>query len=781
MAETKSYTYERKFLKGNLLKGVKTEISKWDIVTICIGFFLAMASPLPGLAPFGISYLAQERKLKLKTLLLFCVVSAGSFVSCGRLGGAKYTMAGIIYLSSLFVLKRGVKINDATAGMVAGGSILVSGAAALLVEGITLLDTVLLLCEAAVAVSAALMMEKSIKVLSVGDFSPKALDGDTKLSLGAVILVSLLGFQEIYLGSSLSVMMIAAAVILLTVATGCGAGYSTGTGVMLGVLCGVGSDFFMPILGAFSLCGFLSGVFSKFGKGGVIAGVILANGIMAVYTGSAMESVLSLYEVLVASVIFGFVPIRWIETVKNLLCIDDENRENIIKIKTGIKSKLTLVAEAASNMARTINNFSVKENDSLEDVSTIFDRAADKVCTKCRKATICWGRDFNNTYDEMFKLLDILKSKGVVKSEDITERLAANCSNTTKLIDELNHQYDLYRVHQVWHSKISESRKLMSKQLDGMSEIIEKLSCDIDKETGDRAVSAYEIRTRLEMSGIKVKDIHLTDDPYNRPKVELIVKAHNAQGKERRTIEKIVKSISGCSRMSKEEVMENKKLMRLIFSAEERFAVETDHASRGVDCKNGDNFRMIHLKGGKFVIALSDGMGTGERAAKESQAMLELIDSFLEAGFDCRVAVRMINSIMTMKSEEEAFVTLDLCIIDLYTGEARFIKTGAEPSFILNKGGRVRTVRSASLPVGLIADAEAEVVTTKIQDGDKIVMMTDGVSMSETENSWVGGFLKDKSDSSDKISQEILNHAIEQNKGVMKDDMTVLTVRLKAV
>lgn len=780
MAETRSYTYMKGVWKGQLVKWVKREFSKREVGVICMGFFLAMASPLPGIAPFGISYLAQERRLRFKSFLLFLAVCLGGFTACGRLGGAKYAAAGILYLSSLFVLKRGIKINDVTAGLVAGGAVLISGIAALIVEGANLLGVVLLLCETAATVSATLMMEKSIQALSNRSFSICDMDGDTKLSLAAVLLIALLGFQNIYIGSSLSVMMVAATVILLSVSAVCGARYSTGVGVVLGIVCGIGSDFFMPILGAFSFCGFLSGVFSKFGKGGVIAGVVLANGIMAVYTGTAMESVLSLYEVLIAAVIFGFMPNGWLDALRSIFYIGEDDRESIMRIKSGLKARLNQVASAVDNMAKTINGYSVGEYEGIEDISTLFDRAADKVCAKCRKSTVCWGKGFDSMYDELFKLSEVLKTKGVIKPEDITERLGANCLNIQKLADELNHQFDIYRVHQVWNGKISESRKLMAGQLGGMSDIIESLSRDIDKETGSGMVSAYEIRNRLEMWGIRVKDVSITNDIYCRQRVELVVKSHNTQGKERRTIERIVKSISGCSKMTREEVLENKKLVRLIFSTEERFAVETEHASRGVHNKNGDNFRMIHLKDGKFVIALSDGMGTGEDAAKESQAMLELLDSFLEAGFDSRLAVKMINSIMAMKSGE-GFVTLDLCIIDLYTGEVRFVKTGAEPSFILNKGGRVRTVKASSLPVGLVADAKAEVSNTKMQDGDKIIMMTDGVSMSHSGESWVDGFLKEKSESDGEISEEILNHAIEQSQGIMKDDMTVLTVKLKAV
>ncbi len=781
MTEMDGYTYEKGVRQQEILQRIKAGVSKKELVMICVGFFLAMAMPLPGLAPFGIAYLAQEKKFRLKSVFLLAVISLGAFAACGRLGGGKYMSAGLIYLSGLFVLKKGVMINDTTAGIIAAASVLASGIAALIIEGISVLGVLLLLCECAVVVSGALMMEKSMNVFREKSFSPENLDGDTKLSLCAVVLVALLGFKELYLGSSLSVMMVAATVLLLIISTGCGAGYSTGAGVVLGIVCGIGSDFFMPILGAFSFCGFLAGVFSRFGKCGVIAGVVLANGIMAVYTSSAMEAVLSVYEVAAAAVLFALVPKSRTDMVGAIFSLDAGNRESIIRIKSGLKARLNSVAGAFENMAKTMDRLSVREGNNDEDVAVLFDTTADKVCARCRKSAVCWGRDFNDTYCEMFKFLEILKAKGVAKPEDIPERFDASCINTAGFLEELNHQFDIYRVRQVWHSKISESRKLVGKQLGSMSEIIEKITEDIDAETGKSAVSAYQIRSRLELLGIKVKDINIMQDKYRRCRIELTVKADDAKGKERRSIEKVIKSISGCGKMVREEVLENKRLIRFVFSEEERFAVEAEHSSKAADKENGDNFRFLHLKGGKFVIAISDGMGTGGRAARESEAVLELLDSFLEAGFDSRVAVRLINSIMIMKSEDEAFVTLDLCIIDLYTGETRFIKTGAEPSFIQSRSGRVRTVKATSLPVGLIADAEADISTTKIQDGDRIVMMTDGISMSKNGESWVDEFIREDSRNEEKLTEGILNRAIEKNNGTVKDDMTVISVKLKAV
>ncbi|MDO4744054.1 MAG: stage II sporulation protein E [Clostridia bacterium] len=789
MAETEVYTYEenvrrKKAGKVRFLQGIEIKISKQDVFSGCIGFFLAMAMPLPGMAPFGMAYLAQERKLSLKAVLSFILVSLGTMAVCDRLGSAKYISAGIIYLCVLFVLEKGIRINDVAAGVIAGVSILATGIAALIIEGVTFLGVILLLCEAAVVVSGTLMMEKSIQALKRKEFLPGELDGDTKLSMAAVILVALLSLKEIYLGTAFSVMNCVAAALLLVVAAGCGAGYSTGMGVLLGVVCGIGGDFFMPVLGAFSFCGFLAGAFSRFGKGGAIAGIILANGIMVVYTNSAVESVLSLYEILASAVIFSFIPKAWVEWVKTAVCIDENDRESIVKIKEGLRARICSVAAAFESMSKTMEKLSDKENKAEDsDVAALFDETADKVCAKCRKSAVCWGQNFNSTYDEMFHILNALREKGVVRPEDVSEHFAAKCLNIGGFLEELNHRFDIYRVRQVWRSKLTESRRLVGKQLGGMSEILENLTTEIDGKTQKSMASAWEIRSRLEISGIKPRDVNIMQDKYGRCRVEVVMKANKCQGKQRRSIEKIMKAVAGVSVMSREEVLEDKKLVRLVFSEAERYEVETEHASKAASEKNGDNFRFLHLENGKFIIAISDGMGTGRRAAKESEAILELLDSFLQAGFDSKIAVRLINSIMIMKSEDEAFVTLDLCIIDLYTGEVKFIKTGAEPSFISNSNGRVRTVRANSLPVGLIAEAEAEVSNTKVKDGDRIVMITDGIESRDSGSLWVSEFIRESGEKCEKgeLAGEILNRAVEKNGGTVKDDMTVLSVKLKAV
>lgn len=755
-------------------------INKRGLLLAAAGFFIAMATPYPSMAPFGISFLAGERKLSLRAFLILIAVSLGSFFCLGGAAAAKYVGAGVLYLTILFVLEKGVKVTDTAAAISAAACILTTGFTVLFWQDISPDSVLLLLCEAAAAAAGVFVIDRSRSIFESEVFDAQKLTGEERLSLAAVTALAIMGLKEIYIGYSFSIMNMAAAVILLTVAAGCGTMYSTGCGVVLGLVCGIGTDYFMPVLGALSFCGFVSGMFQRFGKGGVLMGLILANAVLIVYTNGAYESMLSIYEILAAAVLFMIIPSRLSSVVRSIVYLDKRNKESIVKLKNGIKGKLAAAADSFADMANTLSRLSDKtDTENSADVAVLFDAAADKVCQNCRKAPVCWGKDFNETYKTMFGLLEIMEKTGNISSGDMEDCFGARCLNKEKLQEELLKQFDVYQVRRVWKSKLAESRELVGRQLDGVSQIIGGIANEIEENISCDLTSAGEIRARLEGKGFKVRDINVVRDKNGKCTVALIMKRSFLKEGSEAAIKSVMRAVLGSCVTLHNSFLEEKGFVRLEFCEEERFRIETGCASRGASEKNGDNYSLTHLGCGKYVIAISDGMGTGLRASRESRAIIDLLGSFLKAGFNSRLAVDLINSIMVMKSENEAFVTVDMCIIDLYTGEAEFIKTGAEPSFI-RRSGFVEKVKSASLPVGVIADAEAEITKLSLYSGDMVVMMTDGIESRENGDSWIGEYIgKSAEDDANKMANNILCRAIDENGGTVKDDMTVISIRLR--
>jgi len=185
---------------------------------------------------------------------------------------------------------------------------------------------------------------------------------------------------------------------------------------------------------------------------------------------------------------------------------------------------------------------------------------------------------------------------------------------------------------------------------------------------------------------------------------------------------------------------------------------------------------------GKYLVALSDGMGSGQKAATQSKTAISLLEQFMDAGFDKDTAVNLINSILVLKSSDESFTTIDLTIVDLYDGEAEFLKIGAVPTFVKREDA-IETIRTVSLPAGIFSNINTELVHKKIDSGNFIIMMTDGIidafkKEGRYEDNLIN-FIRDiKTINPQVIADMILDEAYRLSKGIPEDDMTVLVAKV---
>ena len=92
-------------------------------------------------------------------------------------------------------------------------------------------------------------------------------------------------------------------------------------------------------------------------------------------------------------------------------------------------------------------------------------------------------------------------------------------------------------------------------------------------------------------------------------------------------------------------------------------------------------------------------------------------------------------------------------------------------------------IKSAALPTGIVKNITISGVEHKIQDGDIILMCTDGVVDSNIEyknkSLWVKYLIEDIQNSNpQKIADLVINEAIDNNYGKVKDDMSVLVYKV---
>ena len=127
-----------------------------------------------------------------------------------------------------------------------------------------------------------------------------------------------------------------------------------------------------------------------------------------------------------------------------------------------------------------------------------------------------------------------------------------------------------------------------------------------------------------------------------------------------------------------------------------------------------------------MAILLSDGMGVGWRAHTESSVAVRLLERMIKAGYDLSAAVALVNRLLLMRNKEEMFVTIDLVVVDLFTGQMEFVKIGSAPSFI-KRGREVEIIYNHALPVGVLSQVEVEADRRILKEGEVLIMATDGV------------------------------------------------------
>ena len=192
---------------------------------------------------------------------------------------------------------------------------------------------------------------------------------------------------------------------------------------------------------------------------------------------------------------------------------------------------------------------------------------------------------------------------------------------------------------------------------------------------------------------------------------------------------------------------------------------------------SGDNFTCMELDSGQTLVSVSDGMGHGKKAYRESEMVMELLEEMMKGGFSEEAAVRLINSVFTIDSDVTSPAALDMGIIDMYSGVCDFMKLGAASTFV-KRGKWVEAIKSTSLPIGSTGCADIETTSKKLYDGDFVIMMSDGIMESlvdEDKEKTIGQIIMDiREGKPEEMAKEILNQALAHTDRCKDDDMTVL-------
>ena len=773
--ELLSHKILKKDRKGGDAVGEKPDL--YRIAVRLLGIFFGHISLLGGVASFGLSFLTIERTPSLYAVLNYALGVLGSIWLLGDMSAVKYALAGGIYLLFLFARNGDKPLRLLDSAFVISVSLIVSGCLFILWDGFEISSLVMLLCECFACLSATVVFDIVKGAAEDGRFDPRQMSLEEKICFLAAGALSILSLRKINVFGGFSPANAAACLIILSVASSAGAGYATAVAAFLGGLCGVGSGDMPFILG--SLCAFAltAGVLRRHGRILSAAGAALVCAAIGSADGDMLGAPLSVIEAAAAGVLQFLIPARVYTVISDMFTPPPPPK---VHTDDRTKKRLYEAARSIKELAETLIRPQSGAPSDITDASEIFDGAADIVCRKCVRCSLCWQDNYSATYTAMCRFFGVLESRGEVTPSDAPDGFAETCLHLRPFVRELNRLYEIGRNDRVWRKRMNENRALAGEQLGFVSEILEKLALEADMSSETDLRLENELALRLRLVGIRTRSVHITRTPSGRLSADIFaVCRRDARGLCKRTVGVSCLILPHGMRVT-EIKREDKKTVRISMYEEEALTARVGCSARGAEEVNGDKYAVSSLPDGKIAVTVSDGMGVGKRASEDSEAIVKLLSGFLQAGFDKRLAVRLVNSIMVMRSAREAFATVDMCVIDLYSGEVEFMKTGAEPSYI-KRSGQVETVRAASLPVGMFPSVEPECFARRVKAGDCIVMTTDGAATKTGGGAWLKEYLETADcSSSKKLASDLLSRAVAENGGKLDDDITIIAIEISA-
>lgn len=765
---------------------------KKGISLAIIGFLLGRALILSQLAPFGLPFFAAVFLMRRDRapLALFGLIAGGLTVH--------YSNSLVIFASAFLLLlfhkikKPAVEGQFKTMSMYVFASLFLVNLAEqyLVFRTIQLYDLMMIGVEAGLAMILTLIFIQSIPLLTIRTKS-QSLKTEEIVSL-IILLASVMTGTIGWMIYDLSLDHIFSRYLVLLFGLAGGAAIGSTVGVVTGLIFSLASIASLYQMSLLAFSGLLGGLLKEGRKIGVAVGLLIATLLIGLYGEGTNNIMVTLYESLVAVALFILTPSSIINKIAKHIPGTVENSDEQQQYDRKVRDVTAQRVEQFSHVFEALSNsFSqVDERGRLEEDEKEFDyflsNVTEKTCQLCFKKEQCWSKNFNTTYDGMQEIMIQLSENDGQLPQKTSKEWGKYCSRGPQVIGAISQELTYFKANQKLKRQVKESRKLVADQLRGVSAVMDDFAKEIQRERKNHHVHEESIMEAIQDFGLHIGHVEIYSLEQGNVDIEMSVPYCQGRGECEKLIAPMLSDILGETIVvhSEECATYPSGQCEVIFRSAKKFTVETGvaHAAKGGGLVSGDSYTTMEIGCGKFAIAISDGMGNGERAHFESTETLKLLQKFLQSGIEEKIAIKSVNSVLSLRTTDEIFSTLDLAMIDLQDAKAKFLKICSIPSFI-KRGDRIIKIESSNLPMGIIQDFDVDVVSEELKAGDILIMMSDGVfdGPSHVENIefWLKRKIKEmETEDPQEISDLILEEVI-RTKGIIDDDMTVVTSKIK--
>ena len=739
------------------------------VLLFCLLGVLVPRAVLYGqMAPFGVSLAAA-----VGTAPATIAAALGYLLAGDVLSPLRYVTAVAMAGAGRWVLAAVPRLHrhPACGAALAFVSVVSTGLVMLGRTGLDAFRILLTVAEGIIAAGGSLCFHSGARALAADSSEGVSLGGQASLILTGAIAIA--AVSSLQIGGFSPRRILAAGLILILARSGREVGGSI-AGVVIGAMSALTAPDQTALAVSLAFGGLVAGLFSRIGKLMQAAAFLLAAGIVSL-TQSDDTVLWYLYEIAAAGILFVLLPRRFDHALGHLF-IRHADLPAVQGFRRAATLRLQVAAEALGDVADTVETVSARlAQHSAPDTATLLRSSRDAVCGACPMHAVCWDQQRGETLAALDTLLPMLRQQGHVTVAQLELCPQLVCRQKDRLADYLNHSYARYAMQEEAWQRLQELRGALYSQWSGVGDLLTTLADDLDDRTQIDTDLSARIASLCADHGMPVQEALCLRRRNNRLTVEIVAADVGVRldgGRWFKEIQAI------CARSFSPPVTQEMGAdVRITLTERARYAIEYGVTQRCCDgerlCGDATDRFTCH---GQSVTLISDGMGSGGRAAVDGAMAAGLTARLWQAGFSPDSILRTVNAALLIKSREESLATLDVAVIDEFSGRLDCYKAGAATT-LLRSGERISRIERPGLPIGILPEVTFEHCHDWLAAGDILLMMsdgalTDGVAAVEQQ-------LADhpSGDSMQQLADRVAD-AAHAAAGNHPDDITVVAMRL---
>ena len=617
----------------------------------------------------------------------------------------------VILAKSLVTAVFGKQLSPGARGILAGAAYFICGIIASFSYKITAALVTAIVFRGIISGAAAFLFGKMISAAEEGTaFAP-----ENRIALAAVYTLLVCMLCTVSTGT-FNIGRAAGAVVILAAAYKAGSGAGGTAAALTAFAAGISSSALLPSSPIFICSALAAGLFRRSGRL-ILALAFLGAGLTgALVYGMPSDAMKLMADMTAAAVVFCALP----DKVFRKPAARAVGTSSVPVMQYG--RRLRFASAAVSDVRESFSK-AAQVLEGKEQTTDISGRVCEKVCSFCRTSAFC-GESEKHRIENYFRPTEkILEKKGFITEKELHSFLEC-CPHRSAVAEAFNSSFRRSQSERRFGDASECMREITAEQLESTEKMLEQLSAGAELfPCCDDELSEY-INEIISSAGVKNSRAALFFDRSGRVYIECFY-----EGMLNIKPDELTEKLSGAvdRELAPPESVSLGGITRLCFHEQEDLEAEIGSAKvNGREETSGDFGTVFRDGFGNLSVILSDGMGSGARAAVESCMTVSVVARMMRAGLGSEAAVRLINLLLLAKSSEECFSTIDLLTINMFSGKAELVKLGAAQTFV-KTNGTVKTVESWSTPVGIVSSVEVNRRSFQLGDGDQIVMITDGI------------------------------------------------------